>query len=78
MNKERFNVDGKRLVSAIKDLIKQGNVNRIVVKDRSENVILDLPVGVIVVAALWAPLLAGLSAGLALFSDYEIDVYKKN
>ena len=77
MKKEYIKVEGQRLLSVIKDLIKEGTVRRIIIKDSQDKVVLNLPLNFVVVAALWTPLLAGFSAGLALFSDYEIEFHKK-
>jgi len=41
---EEFKVEGKKVVSKIKALIKEGNVRKITVKDSKGRIILSLPV----------------------------------
>ena len=63
---EEFKVDGERLVGKIKDLIHQGNIRRIIIKDKEGKTLFELPMTLGVVGALIAPQLAALGAIAAL------------
>ena len=64
---EQFTLDSEKLVQKVKELVHEGNVTRIIVKDEKGNLMLDLPVTVGVVGIVLAPLLAaaGAIAGVA-------------
>jgi hypothetical protein len=62
------------LFDKINDVVRQGNVRRIVVADRGGRKILDLPVNAGVVAAVVAPMLTAVGAGLALAGGWQITV----
>ncbi|MFZ2199287.1 MAG: DUF4342 domain-containing protein, partial [Microgenomates group bacterium] len=53
--KEEIKVEGKKVVSKIKALIKEGNVRKITVKDSKGKVILSLPVTAGVIGAILLP-----------------------
>ena len=74
---EEFKVEGGRLVEKIKQLIKEGNVRRIIIKDEKGEVIMELPVTVAVVGTLLAPVLAAVGALAALLSSCTIVVERK-
>lgn len=55
-NEERFEVKGEDLVKRVKELIKQGNIRRIIVKDKENKVLIEFPLTVgIVGTVLWCP-----------------------
>jgi hypothetical protein len=62
------------LFDKINDVVHQGNVRRIVVSDRSGRKILDIPVNAGVIAAVVAPMLTVVGAGLALVGGWQITV----
>ena len=76
MDKETLQVNSKELIDVLQKLLKKGNATRIVVKKQSQ-VICNLPVTAIAVAALWAPLLAGLSLGVVFAGNYQVLVDTK-
>ena len=73
---ETFKVKGDDLVKFVKQLIHEGNVRRVVVKQGSRTVV-EFPVTVGVVGALAAPELAALGAVAALLSECTIEVERK-
>ena len=70
---EEYKVAGSELVEKVKELLHQGNIRRIVIKQEGETV-LELPLTVAVVGALLAPVLAALGAFAALVSNCSIVV----
>ncbi len=70
---QEFHVSGEELVQKVKDLIHQGNIRRIVIK-KDGNRVMELPLTVATVGALFAPLLAAVGAFAALVSECTIVV----
>jgi hypothetical protein len=71
---EEFKVHGKGLVDKISELIREGNVRRIIVKDEKGNTFLEIPLTVATVGAIAVPVLAGLGAIAALIANFTIGV----
>ncbi|MEO8663246.1 MAG: DUF4342 domain-containing protein, partial [Bryobacteraceae bacterium] len=57
---EEFKVFGKDLVDRVGQLIHEGNVRKIIVKDDHGNTFLEIPLTVATVGAVAVPVLAGL------------------
>ena len=72
--KEEFKVEGKKVVTKIKELIKEGNVRRITVKDNKGKTILSLPVTAGVIGAVLIPALAVIGTLAALVTECTIAV----
>ena len=67
---------GRDLVDTIRDLIHEGNVRRIVVKDEHGNTFVEIPVTIAAVGAIVAPLLAAMGAVSALVAKFTIVVVR--
>jgi len=74
---EEFKVKGKELVEKVKEIIKEGNVRRIIIKNKKGKSLLEIPVTVAVVGTVFAPIFAALGAMAALVSECSIVVEKK-
>ena len=74
---ESFKVSGEDLVRTVKKLIKEGNVRRIIIKDKNEKVIAEFPLTIGVVGALLAPVLAAVGAIAALIAECTITVERE-
>ena len=76
--KEEFmKVNGEELIKKVKDLIKEGNVRRITIKEKTGKTIIDIPLTVGVVGAVLAPVLAAVGAIAALISECTIAVERE-
>jgi len=78
MNSTEFKVKGEDLLRKIRELIAEGNVNRIIIKDNSGKVYIEIPVTLGVIGALIAPVLAAVGALAALAVDFTIEVIRKD
>ena len=76
VHNEEFRVDGEKLISKIKEIIHEGNIRRIIIKDKEGKTVLEIPMTFGVVGALIAPQLAALGAIAALVSEATIVVEK--
>lgn len=68
-------VKGQDLLNRIKDLIKQGNVAKVIVKKDGQKVI-SIPVNGGIILALFFPYFVALSAVIVLVAEYELEVEK--
>jgi hypothetical protein len=73
---EEVQVLGRDLVDKVRELIHEGNVQRIVVKDDNGNTFLEIPVTVAAVGVVLAPLLAAVGAISALVAKFRIIVVR--
>ena len=55
VTREEYNVAGSNLVDRVRELLHEGNVTRIIVKDNSGKVLLEIPATVGVVSAVLTP-----------------------
>lgn len=75
--KEVFKVEGTKVVSKIKALIREGNVRKVTVKDSKGKIILSLPVTAGVIGAILLPPLVVLGALAALITECTITVQRE-
>jgi len=73
---EEFQVSGDEIIAKIKDLVHQGNIRRIILKNESGRTLIDIPLTLGVVGALLAPQLAAIGAIAALIAKGTIVVEK--
>jgi len=73
---EEIQVLGRDLVDKVRELIHEGNVQRIVVKDEHGNTFVEIPVTVAAVGAILSPLLAAIGAISALVAKFTIVVVR--
>ena len=71
---ETFKVNGEGLLKKIKELIKEGNIRRITVKDKDGKDLITFPLTLGVVGAVVAPVLAAIGALAALIGECTISV----
>jgi hypothetical protein len=74
VHREEFKVSGEALVDKIKELVHEGNIRRIILKDKSDRILIDIPLTIGVIGALLAPQLAAIGAIAALVSNATIVV----
>jgi hypothetical protein len=73
---EEFKVDGDKLLAKIKEIIHEGNVRRIIVKNEKSETLIEVPLTVGVVGAILLPVWAALGAIAALAVNFTIVVEK--
>ncbi len=59
---EEFHIDGDLLVAKIKELLKEGNIRRVIIKAEDGHTLVDVPLTAGVVVGILAPQLAALAA----------------
>jgi len=74
---ESFKVKGDDLLKRVKELIKEGNIRKITIKDKTGKTIVVFPLTVGVVGAVLSPILAAAGSIAALVSECTISVEKE-
>ncbi len=74
---EKVDLRGGHLVEKVKELVHEGNVRRIIIKDPGGETVMELPVAVGVAGLLAAPKWAALGAFAAIAADYSIEVERE-
>ncbi len=73
-----FKVKGQELIQKIEELIHEGNVTRIIVRDDKGNTYIDIPVTVGVLGAVFAPIVAAVGALAGMAANYTLEVTRKD
>jgi len=74
---EEFKVKGEHLVQKVKELIHEGSIRKITIKDKDEHVILSLPLTISVIGTVAAPMIAAVGAVAALITECTISIDRK-
>jgi hypothetical protein len=75
--KQEFKIDGKDLLKKVKELIHEGNIRKLIIKNEEDKVIVEIPLTYGAVGAIIAPVLAVVGALAALLTKCTIVVEKK-
>jgi hypothetical protein len=76
-NKSEFKVTGEELLSKVKELIHEGNIRKLIIKNEKGVTLIEIPVTVGVIGAVLLPILAAVGALAALAAHFTIEVVKK-
>lgn len=71
---ESFKVNGEELLKKVKEIIKEGNVRKITIKNKEGKTIVEFPLTIGVVGALLVPMFAAVGAIAALITECTITV----
>jgi len=74
---EEFVVNGEEVIGKVKQLLNEGNIRRIIIKDMDDKVLIEIPLTIGVVIAVLAPVLAAVGALAAIITKCKIIVEKK-
>ncbi len=74
---ESFLVSGDKLLGKVKEIIKEGNVRRIIIKDKNGKSLVEFPLTIGVVGAVLAPVLAAVGAIAALVTECTITIERE-
>ena len=74
---EEHKVGGDGLVAKIKELIREGNIRRISIKNDEGKTLIEIPLTIGVVGLAFSPVLAAVGALAALAADFTLVVEKK-
>jgi uncharacterized membrane protein YvbJ len=74
---EEYRVSGNNLVDRVRELLHEGNITRVIVKDDGGKVLLEIPVTVGVVGVVLAPWLVALGVIAALVANCRVVVERR-
>jgi len=75
---DEFKVRGEDLLKKIKDLIHEGSIRRIIIKDEQGKPYLEIPMTLGVVGVVLAPLWAAIGALAAMASNFTVEIVKRD
>ncbi|WP_276131662.1 DUF4342 domain-containing protein [Polluticoccus soli] len=75
---ESYHISGENLVKKVKELIDQGNVRRVTIKDKHGKEFMSFPLTVGVIGALLAPIIAAVGAVAALVGECTVAVERED
>ncbi|PKO00517.1 MAG: hypothetical protein CVU43_14040 [Chloroflexi bacterium HGW-Chloroflexi-5] len=73
---EEFRVNGEALIAKVKEILHEGNVRRIIIKDDKGATYIEIPMTVGVIGTLLLPVWAAIGALAALAANFTIVVEK--
>jgi Domain of unknown function (DUF4342) len=71
---ERFKLTGEAVLGKVRELVHEGNVRRLIIRNEDEKILIEIPLTVGAVGVLIAPVAAAIGAVAALVSHCTIDV----
>ena len=77
ITKETFKVQGEKVVNKVKELVKEGNVRKISIHEKDGRELMNFPLTLGVVGAVFAPVLAAVGALAALIGECSITVERE-
>lgn len=74
---EEFKVNGEEILKKVKEIIKEGNARRIIIKSDKDQTIMEIPLTFAVVGAVLLPVLAAVGALAGILTKCTLVVEKK-
>jgi hypothetical protein len=74
---ESFKVTGDEIMAKVKEIIKEGNARKIIIKNEKDEIIMEFPLTIGAIGAVLAPLFAAVGTLAALATNCTILVEKK-
>ena len=75
---EYFKVSGDEILTKIKEIIKEGNATKIIIRNEKDETIMEFPLTVGAIGIVLAPIFAAVGAIAALATKCTIIVEKRN
>lgn len=74
VDKETIKVEGEKLLDKVKELIKEGNVRRVVIKNEAGESLIEIPMTFAAIGVLAAPVVAAVGAVAALLTNVTLEI----
>jgi hypothetical protein len=74
---QEFTLDGDQVVAKVKELINQGNIRRLIIKNEDGRTLLEVPLTLGLIGAALLPVLAAIGAAAALATRCTIVVERE-
>ena len=76
--RERYKVAGDRVIAKLKELLHEGNIRHIVIKNDEGKTLIEIPVTIGVAGALLVPVWAAVGAVAAVVTNCTIEVERQD
>jgi hypothetical protein len=73
---EEFRVNGEELLAKIKEILHEGNIRKLIIKDKEGRTLIEVPLTIGVVGAVLVPVWAAIGAIAALVAEATVVVEK--
>ena len=77
-NHESFKVSSDEILTKVKEIIKEGNARRIIIKNDKDEIIMEFPLTIGAIGVVLAPIFAAVGTLAALATNCTIIVEKRN
>ena len=77
-NHESYKVSGDEILSKVKEIIKEGNARKIIIKNEKDEIIMEFPLTIGAIGVVLAPIFAAVGTLAALATHCTIIVEKRN
>jgi len=77
IKKEEFKISGEEVVKKLKELVKEGNIRRIIIKNEEGKTLIEVPLTIGAVGVVLLPIWAAIGAITALVANCTIVVEKR-
>ncbi len=74
---ESFKVSGDEILSKVKEIIKEGNARKIIIKNDKDEIIMEFPLTIGAIGVVLAPIFAAVGTLAALVTNCTIEVEKR-
>ncbi len=74
---EEIKIQSHDLVGKVKELIHEGNVRRVIIKDDKGNTFMEVPLAIAALGAIAAPVLAAIGAVAALVANFTLVIERE-
>jgi repressor of nif and glnA expression len=76
-NQESFKVSGDEILSKVKEIIKEGNAKKVIIRNEKDETIMEFPLTIGAIGVVLAPMFAAIGTIAALATDCTIIVEKR-
>jgi len=76
--KENFKVNGEELLKKVKELVREGSVRRVIIKNEKGTTLIEIPLTLGVVGAVLLPVWAAVGVIAAMVTSCTLIVEKEN
>ena len=76
-SREEFKINGEQLIAKLKELIKEGNIRRIIIKDEKGVSLIEVPLTIGVVGIVLIPVWAAIGAVAAMVTNCTVVVERR-
>lgn len=77
-NHESFKVSGDEILTKVKEILKDGNAKRIIIKNEKDEIIMEFPLTIGAIGVVVAPMFAAVGTLAAIASNCTIIVEKRD